>query len=238
MAKAPRPGACKTRLTPPLSPEQAAELGSAFLSDVSANLVEAGRQADIIPYVAFAPAGTEHLFGAILAPGTALVLADGSVDVPDGVEGFGRCLLHAVRALLAAGHDSVCVLNADSPNLPTATLIQAARLLAEPGDRAVLGAAEDGGYFLLGLKQPHDAPFSRIAWSTGAVAEQTRARCRAAGLPVEELPPWYDVDDAASLRRLFADMDAGQGYAAHATRNCADRLGLHHQLQPLVALGD
>ena len=230
MAKAPRPGACKTRLIPPLTPEQAADLHAAFLGDVTANLVQAGRQADITPYVAYAPAGTESLFGSILASGTGLVLADGHGDMPHGVEGFGRCLLHAVRALLAAGHSSVCVLNADSPNLPTAALVQAARLLAEPGDRAVLGAAEDGGYYLLGLKRPHAAPFSQIAWSTDAVADQTRARCREAGLPLDELPPWYDVDDAVSLRRLLDDMNAGQGYAAPATRAYLDRAGVRAKL--------
>ncbi len=231
MAKAPRPGACKTRLTPPLSPEHSAALGAAFLGDVTANLAEAAKHADIARYVAYAPAGTEAMFGTILAPGTELVLADGAADMPDGVEGFGRCLLHAVRALLAAGHDSVCVLNADSPNLPTATLLEAARLLAQPGERAVLGAAEDGGYYLLGLKRPHAAPFSRIAWSTGAVADQTRARCREAGLPVAELPPWYDVDDAASLSRLFADMEGEHGFAAPATRHCANLLGLREQIR-------
>ena len=230
MAKAPRPGACKTRLIPPLSPEQAAELGTAFLGDVTANLAAAGRMVEITPYVAYAPSGTEALFGPILAPGTYLLLADGSGDMPEGVDGFGRCLLHAVRALLAAGHDSVCVLNADGPNLPTATLVRAARLLAEPGDRAVLGAADDGGYFLLGLKQPHAGPFSRIAWSTGQVADQTRARCREAGLSLTELPPWYDVDDEASLKRLLGDMDAGRGYAAPVTRACVERLGLRRQL--------
>ncbi len=232
MAKAPRPGFCKTRLTPPLSAEQACALSRAFLQDVTANLAAAAREAPITPYVAYAPAGDEALFDGILAPGTRLLLADGSGTMPDGVSGFGRCLLHAVRALLAEGFDSVCVLNADSPTLPTAHLVQAAGLLADAQAGAVMGAAEDGGYYLLGMRAAHAGLFSDIAWSTDVVAGQTRARAASAGLVLEALPPWYDVDDLAGLRRLLADVEAPDGvaYGAPATRSCVSRLGLAEHL--------
>jgi rSAM/selenodomain-associated transferase 1 len=231
MAKAPRPGACKTRLTPMLTPEQAAELSGAFLRDVTANLCLAATHADIAPYVAYAPAGTQALFAPHVAPGTALVLADGVGDMPTRVTGFGRCLLHAIRGLFGAGHDSVCVLNADSPTLPTAILCRAAEWLARPGDHAVLGAAEDGGYYLLGVKRAHAALFADIDWSTAAVAAQTRERAASIGLELAELPPWYDVDDAASLRRLLDELHSdGPGFAAPATKSCVARLGLAQQI--------
>ena len=94
------------------------------------------------------------------------------------------------------------MLNSDSPTLPTALLIRAAHALLAPGDRVVLGPADDGGYYLLGMKQPHAHLFADIAWSTADVAAATRARAATLGLEVVKLPAWYDVDDAASLARL------------------------------------
>ncbi len=227
MAKAPRPGHAKTRLVPPLTFEQAAAMSAAFLRDTTSNIVEAARSVPIAAYVAYAPAGLETMLEPNIAPGTGLVLADGSIDASASVRGFGRCLLHATRTLLAGGHRSACVLNSDGPTLPTAFLVRTAELLAADGDRAVLGPAEDGGYYLLGMKREHANLFADIAWSTADVAEQTRARAASLGLELAELPPWYDVDDAASLGRLLDELASpAEGFAALATRRCIDRLGL------------
>jgi glycosyltransferase A (GT-A) superfamily protein (DUF2064 family) len=125
--------------------------------------------------------------------------------------------------MLAAGHIAACVLSSDSPTIPTAFLVQAAKLLLAPGDRAVLGPADDGGYYFLGLKAPHAALFRDIAWSTETVAEATRARAREIGLDLIELEAWYDVDDAASLGVLLQET---AGYAAPVTRAAIARLGL------------
>jgi rSAM/selenodomain-associated transferase 1 len=230
MAKAPRAGRCKTRLVPPLSPDQAAFLSRAFLRDITENLALAAASTAIAPYVAYAPSGEQHLFAGCLAPGTRLVLADGAGAMPDGVTGFGTCLLHAIRSLLAAGHDSACVLNADSPTLPTAILRDAAAALAAPGDRIVMAPAEDGGYTLLGMKAAHARVFADIAWSTQEVAAQTRARAREAGLDLVELPVWYDVDDHASLLRLRADLCHGGDFYA-APHSAAFLRGLDDEAQ-------
>lgn len=210
MAKAPQPGRAKTRLVPPLTPQIAAALSAAFLRDMTENLALAAREAPIQGWVAYAPAGLESLFDGMLAPGTRLLLADGKAVTAPRVQGFGRCLLHAVEALLAAGHRSACVLNSDSPTLPTALLRQAAEALAKPGDRVVLGPAEDGGYYLLGVKAAHVHLFEEVAWSTSCVAVQTRDRVRELGLELVELASWYDVDDAAALRRLIGELE-GRG---------------------------
>ena len=219
MAKAPVPGRCKTRLVPPLSIHDAAALSAAFLRDITENLAIAARHVAITPYVAYAPCGAQSLFDGVVAPGTNLILADGSCDVPDGVDGFGRCLLHAVQTLLAAGHSSVCLLNSDSPTLPTDILIQAAQLLAQPGDRAVTGPADDGGYYLLGMKQVHAHLVCSISWSTDVVAAQTRIRAHESKITLVELESWYDVDDAAALERLHGDLSdpAMRGFAAPRT---------------------
>jgi rSAM/selenodomain-associated transferase 1 len=231
MAKAPRAGQSKTRLTPRLSPEQAAQMSAAFLGDVTANLALASGQTGgaIVAYIAYAPAGAAASFDGIVAPGTRLLLADGTTAPAAGVAGFGACLLHAIRALLEDGHSAACVLNSDSPNLPTGVLLAAHAALAAPGDAIVMGAAEDGGYYLLGMKQAHAALFAHIDWSTDRVAAQTRARAAQAGLDVIELDTWYDVDEPAALDRLLDDLAAAHGagaYAAPRTAACVERLGL------------
>jgi rSAM/selenodomain-associated transferase 1 len=222
MAKAPQPGRSKTRLCPPLQPAQAAALSAAFLRDATENIRVAAQTESIAGYVAYAPEGSEGLLLPHLAAGTGLVLADGSPVMPDGVAGFGRSLFHAVTTLFARGHDAVCLLNADGPTLPTRFLCEAAAALARPGDRVVLGAADDGGYYLIGLKAPHAAVFADIAWSTEHVSRQTLQRAEAVGLEVVCLPPWFDVDDVASLERLIAGLGTecsdAVPYTAPATR--------------------
>jgi uncharacterized protein len=238
MAKAPIPGRVKTRLAPPLTPGIAAALSAAFLCDITENIALAARGKKISGYVAYAPAGSEALFDGMLADGTRFVLADGaavSVSAP-GVQGFGRCLLHAAQSLFAGGHDSVCLLNSDSPNLPTSVLSEAAAALSREGDRVVLGSAEDGGYYMLGIKAPHLGLFEDIAWSTSRVAAQTRERARSLRLPIVELAPWYDVDNAAALRRLCRELDSParvsclDPYGAPATAECIERLRIRDPL--------
>jgi rSAM/selenodomain-associated transferase 1 len=230
MAKAPRPGQVKTRLIPPLTADSAAALSASFLRDITDNITLAARHTAIQGYVAYAPVGLERAFDGLLSDGTRLIPADGGNLSLTGVQGFGRSLLHAAQALFALGHDAVCLLNSDSPTLPTRLLRQAAAALAEPGDRVVLGPAEDGGYYLIGMRAPHIHLFQNIAWSTEQVAEETRARAVALCLPLIELDTWYDVDDAASLRRLCRELASGrpsgclQGYRPSATAECLARL--------------
>jgi rSAM/selenodomain-associated transferase 1 len=236
MAKAPRPGKVKTRLQPALSPEAAMALSASFLRDITENIRLAAREAAIDGWIAYAPAGLEMLFHGMLASGTRLVLADGAIDTPDAVQGFGRSLLHAARALFGRHYAAVCLLNADSPTLPTAMLVRAAQALAEPGERVVLGPAEDGGYYVIGMKAEHAGLFADIAWSTDAVAAQTRERAAALGLELVELETWYDVDDNAALQRLLGELTgtaAASGaapYRAPATAECLRRLGLMDRL--------
>jgi uncharacterized protein len=235
MAKAPLPGAIKTRLVPPLRSDDAAALGGSFLRDVTENVALAARDEAIHGYVAYAPSGSERLFDGMLASRTRLVLADGAGISAPRVQGFGRCLLHAAETLFARGHDAVCLLNSDSPTLPTTLIARAALALAATGDRVVLGPADDGGYYIVGMKVPHVHLFEDIAWSTATVAAQTRQRAHALDLPITELDPWYDVDDEPTLRRLIQELEAGGGgglapYPAPATAACIERLMLRDVL--------
>lgn len=206
MAKASAPGLTKTRLVPPLSYDDAAALNTAFLQDVTDNILLAASRAPphvgISGYAAFGPPGSEEFFRRHFPACIGLIAA----WRPD----FGDCLLLTIREILARGHAGAVVLNADSPTLPTALLNETVEVLARPGDRAVLGPSSDGGYYLLGLKAAHRRMFEDIAWSTERVAEQTLQRAREIGLAVHLLPVWYDVDDSETLRRLYTELCAGK----------------------------
>jgi len=224
MAKTPCPGFSKTRLCPPLRPEQAAALSAAFLRDTTTNIARAALSVPVAGYAAYAPSGTEEALISHVAKGTICVLADGSGPVPQGVEGFGRCLLHAIQQIFAAGHTAACVLSSDTPTLPTQFLVTAvSALLSGNHRRVVLGACDDGGYYLLGMRFPHARLFADIAWSTSSVAAATRTRAEELGLDLVELPPWYDIDDAAALERLVRE---NAGYDARWTRRAIQTFGI------------
>ena len=198
MAKASIAGKTKTRLVPPLSFEEAAAFNTAFLHDVAANIATAAREASIACYMAYGPPGATAFFQSNFPPSIGLI--------ESWHPNFGDCLFVAIDQVLARGHASAVVLNSDSPTLPTALLVETARLLAQPGDRAVLGPSNDGGYYLLGLKAPHRRLFEDVAWSTAEVARQTRERAAEIGLETHLLPEWYDVDDVASLQVLRGEL--------------------------------
>ena len=198
MAKAPRVGEANRRLVPALSPEAAASLSACFIRDAIGNIAAAGREAGIDGYIAYAPLDAESEFRTLLTDGVGLV--------PSRRAGLADSLYDAAADLLAKGYGGVCLVNSDSPTLPTSVLVDAARMLSGPGDRLVLGPAENGGYYLIGLKRAHARLFEDIAWSTPAVFAQTLERAREIRLAPQVLPRWYDVDDLESLRRLDAEL--------------------------------
>jgi hypothetical protein len=109
--------------------------------------------------------------------------------------------------------------------------------LQQPGERVVLGPSADGGYYLIGLKRADPRLFEGVSWSTPDVYRQTVERVHAAGLELVELPTWYDVDDAATLSQLRAELLAGiapgfaleEGYDAPATRTLLEQMSAAHE---------
>jgi rSAM/selenodomain-associated transferase 1 len=213
MAKASIPGKAKTRLVPPLTFEESAAFNTAFLRDVAANIAAAGDEAPIDCYMAFGPPGSEAFFQSTFPPSVGLI--------ESWHPNFGDCLFTAIDRVLARGHAGAVVLNSDSPTLPTALLVECARMLALPGDRAVLGPSIDGGYYLLGLKAPHRRVFEDVAWSTEQVARQTLERAAEIGLDVHVLPEWYDVDDLPSLQTLHGELIEGRPFSPRLRPNPA-----------------
>jgi len=221
MTKAPQAGKVKTRLTPPLSSEEAAALNTCFLRDTAAAIsktVERGAARGIAVYT---PVGAEAAYAEILPREFDLV--------PQRGDAFGERLAFATEDLLRLGFASACLIDSDSPTVPQLAFDQAVDFLSHPGDSVVLGPSDDGGYYLIGLKKLHLQLFEGIDWSTARVLEQTIQRARDLNLRVHLLPVWYDVDDRTTLRRLCheffdANGSTNPGYPAPATRQFLDEL--------------
>jgi len=215
VCKTPAAGQSKTRLSPPLRPEECAALSACFIRDLSATIDEVARDSAVTGYAVYTPLGTESALRALLPPGFRLL--------PQSNGGLGFRLAAATRALLGR-HAGVILVGADSPTLP-ASIVRAAVDATRRGG-VVLSPALDGGYTLIGLSRMHERLFEDIPWSTSEVHRRTVERAAEIGVPVTSLPGWYDVDDGASFAMLRAEL-AGKalpfaraaGAAAPATRS-------------------
>lgn len=203
MTKAPLSGAVKTRLAPPLKPEEAAELSRCFLRDIAENIAAAGAMRSADGVAVYFPPGAEEAYDGLLPDGFSLLQQRG--------ESLGDRLANGSQDLFDIGYSGVCLINGDSPTLPQEFIIEALTALSRPGDRVVLGGADDGGYYLVGLKKAHRRLFQDIEWSTTKVLAQTVHRAAEINLEVELLPLWYDVDDASTLKRLCDELFSPNG---------------------------
>ena len=212
MAKAPEAGQVKTRLSPPLSPDDAAELYRCFLLD---KIAQARVVAGAERVLAYAPAHAAAVFEA-LAPGFALLAQRG--------DDLTARLVSVCDDLFRSGLDAVIMIDSDTPTLPTERLQRAVALMRDSGPDLVLGPSEDGGYYLIGLRRPRPELFEDMPWSTPAVLEETLRRARALGLSSITLEAWYDVDTAADLAQLEAELadDSGDG-PRHTRRFLSER---------------
>ncbi len=209
LAKTPAPGRVKTRLVPPLTPEEAAAVARACLEATLRWLLPGAG----LPCTLF-------LDGEPMPWIASLAAARGIEVAPQAPGDLGARVLAAFRALRAAGAARVIAVGADSPTLPRARIAEAARALEEAD--VVLGPTEDGGYYLVGARRGEEVILRDIPWSTERVLEVTLARAAEAGLNVRLLPAWYDVDGPDDVKRLAeevrraVDGTAGAGGAVGA----------------------
>ncbi len=195
MAKQPQVGKTKTRLCPPLTAHEAADLSEALLLDTIA-LVSQLPGIDLA--LAITPPSSKAYFAGITPSGTRLLPVEG--------DNIGDCLVQALGVLFDLGYRKALAINADSPSLPAEYIVQAADLL-EHHD-LVLGPGEDGGYYLVGMNCLHMGIFDDIPWSTARVLPQTLQRSHALGLSIGLTPAWYDIDTVLELQRLNKDLRA------------------------------
>ena len=198
VCKTPTPGQSKTRLSPPLRPEECAALSACFIRDLSVTVQALADEGDAIGYALYTPRGSEAALRPLLPERFRLML--------QGEGDLSARLVKGTTDLLAAGHAGAILLNSDSPTLPKA-ILRAAVDAVRQGDNIVLSPAFDGGYTLIGLSRPHAGVFADIPWSTGEVYRLTLARAGELGRPVVNVPSWYDVDDATSFAMLEAELD-------------------------------
>jgi rSAM/selenodomain-associated transferase 1 len=196
MAKAARQGQVKTRLCPPLSPLQAAQLYRCFLLDKIAQ-VNVLREA--LPVVSYSPADARSWFE-MLTPAHFVL-------IPQRGHDLGDRLRFTFEHLFGLGYTQVLAIDSDTPTLPVAFLKQALAQLSHPTTDVVLGPTEDGGYYLIGLRQPYPQLFEKMPWSTPLVFPETVRRSAAAGLQVTCAETWFDIDTPEDLSRLTASLD-------------------------------
>jgi rSAM/selenodomain-associated transferase 1 len=184
-AKTPMAGFVKTRLTPPLSPQQAADLYRCMFLDTVAR----ARTLAADPFICY---DGDHLFFTETVPELPLFLQEG--------DSLGTRLEAAFDRLTSLGYRARVVIGTDAPDLPLSYIEESFRLLEEGSD-VVFGPAEDGGYYLVGLSCAHGELFRDIPWSGPDVLERSLERASQAGLRVALLPVWYDVDCYDDLSR-------------------------------------
>lgn len=227
-AKAPIAGQVKTRLCPPLTYDEAATLHGSFVLDMlERTKVAATRlKLPLDRYLACAPSST-LVFFQIMEERQSVKLID---QVGDGL---GARMEQAFATLFGKGYQRVFIVGTDVPSLPLDHYKQALALL-EAHD-VVLGPAPDGGYYLIGLKQPRPELFTDIAWSTDRVLAATQEKAASLGLKTALLPSWRDVDTIDDLRALMdasaADAKKPKNEQAFSTRTAGALQYLAKRLQ-------
>ncbi len=200
-AKAPFPGKVKTRMQPHLSPEQALMLYRAMGEDLVAQLGDSPHY-DFCVY--YAPSESREAVASWL--GTSLALC------PQRAGNLGERMAAAFQESLQH-YQRVVIIGCDLPTLTEQEVRNAFGAL-EDAD-LVLGPTEDGGYYLIGLKQYHPVVFEDIHWSSEAVLAQTLERARQAGLTVHLLPKQRDLDTYADLQALWRQLQKKAAVSNH-----------------------
>ena len=197
-AKAPIPGEVKTRLCPPLTPDEAATLHGSFVLDMleRTKLAVAKLQLPFHRYLACAPS-SELVFFKIMEERQGVRLLD------QVGENLGQRMHRTFVDLFAKGYTHVIIMGTDVPTLPLSVYQEAFTMLGRSD--VVLGPALDGGYYLIGLKQPAEQLFTGVPWSTDQVLAVTQQQANALGLSVELTTAWRDVDTIEDLQSLITE---------------------------------
>lgn len=198
MARAPSPGRVKTRLCPPLTPEEAADFYDCLLRDV---LGELSRSERWDTWVAYAERSRDYF----------LKLRESRVGLlPQRGASLGARMHSVFVDLRRAGYRQVVLVGSDVPTLAGASVRAACEVLEQDRCDVALGPAHDGGYYLVGLSRPVEELFTGVSWSTGSVLEQTLARARELGLRAHLVAAAYDIDVAEDMQRLWRDLEGSR----------------------------
>lgn len=184
----------KTRLTPPLSPEEAVRLQRAMVLDA---LALAKDLEEYSMAVAYAPGAEKALLKS---------LKKQAVLIPQRGESLGDRMANALQDVFDMGFTPGVLLGTDIPTLPPYIPLDALEELKRK--EVVLGPTLDGGYYLIGMRSIIRRIFRGISWGTPEVLTQSIARIKGAGLSFSCLEAWYDVDTPEDLAFLRLHVEA------------------------------
>ena len=215
MAKAPRPGSVKTRLTGNLPLEAVTDLYRCLLNDT----------------VALAQT-LDHVEIAIMCPGPDVedlsrAVAKTVPIVAQAGQGLAAGLASVFKHFATPGRQQVIAFNSDSPHLPVSVL-QAAFDVLETCD-LVVGPTHDGGYYLVGARASHPGLFSSAGMGTATALEALLVRARELGLSVQLTDPFYDIDVAADLTQLADELERAPARAPRTAKWLSERAGAEHE---------
>ena len=194
MSRAPSDRSGKTRLVAGLAAERATALRRALLLDTLAGVGDAGGDIDVA--VLYTPPESQQEFQAL---GSNLIL------LPQSGSDLGERMYRGLLDLFARGYDLAIIVGSDLPRLRGSLIEEAASTLRQNLADVILGPADDGGYYLLGLRKPYEGLFQGIQWSTSTVLATTIAVAHRLGLRVHLLPQLRDVDTREDLRALMSE---------------------------------
>ena len=213
MVKAPIAGMVKTRLVPPLTYAQAANLYQAMLAD---QLEHLKALASVDLYLAFTPCDA--------APSIKEIAPSSFRCFPQRGNDLGERMSAVFDELWSREYSNIVLIGSDLPALPLNFLHRAFELLATSGNRVVLGPSRDGGYYLIGMNQPTPEIFENMTWSHSQVLAQTIEQLGAMSIKPELLPTWFDVDTVDDLKELQSYSDATIGSAMKQTQKFLETL--------------
>lgn len=213
MTKAPIPGSVKTRMVPPLTHEQAAELCRALLFD---QLEHLSALADVDLFVAFTPAEAVTLIESLVPPGFQYF--------PQRGADLGARMNAVFYELRRRGHRNLVVMGSDLPALPLNILNDAFQALEAERQRIVLGPSRDGGYYLVGMNRPTPEIFNEMSWSHDRVFSQTIEKLASLGIDFTTLPGWFDLDTIEDIEFLRSYSDPAVRAAMKRTVSFLQRL--------------
>ncbi|MGH9502860.1 MAG: TIGR04282 family arsenosugar biosynthesis glycosyltransferase [Terriglobales bacterium] len=196
MAKAPRPGAVKTRLIPSLSPEAVTDFYCCLLDDTLALARSLLLSSGDVEVAIMCPESDVNELAQLASKETSVVAQKG--------EGLAAGLTSVFAHFAGGQQRRVIAFNSDSPHLPRSVLEDAFETLA--AHDVVVGPTYDGGYYFVGAKASHPTLFAHDGMGTSSALERLLARARALKLSVGFAPPFYDIDVADDLTRLAEEL--------------------------------
>ena len=194
MAKAPRPGEVKTRLTPSLSAEAVTAFYCCLLDDTLA--LARSLQMDDVEVAIMCPEADVNELAELAGREISVVAQKG--------QGLAAGLTTVFAHFAESPQRRVIAFNSDSPHLPRSVLDAAFETLAERD--VVVGPTHDGGYYLVGAKASHPTLFAGDGMGTSSALERLLSRARALELSVGFADPFYDIDVADDLTRLAEEL--------------------------------